>query len=141
MDERSSANNVPVVPGKLLEHVVGESRLMADMMKNHERENTRLWFVLLVTLALFVGYMIFDMYQDRKQDERINTAVTEAIQGSQDMFNTALLEALNTVAEVEHTVTETTTTNTQTAEGDYATINNVEGEQYNDNAIKTGGAD
>lgn len=34
--------------------------------------------------------------------------------------------------------TETTTT-TQTVDGDDATINNVEGEQYNDNAIREAG--
>lgn len=33
----------------------------------------------------------------------------------------------------------TTTTETQTVEGDTATINNGEYEQYNDNAFKTGG--
>lgn len=33
----------------------------------------------------------------------------------------------------------TTTTETQTVEGDTATINNGEYEQYNDNAINTGG--
>lgn len=39
----------------------------------------------------------------------------------------------------ETTTTETTTT--QTVEGDSATINNVEGEQFNDYATKTGGVD
>ena len=35
--------------------------------------------------------------------------------------------------------TTTTETTTQTIEGDTATINNVDGEQYNDNATNGGG--
>lgn len=41
---------------------------------------------------------------------------------------------------VEETTTTTETTTTQTVDGDSATINNVDGEQYNDNAVN-GGAD
>lgn len=40
---------------------------------------------------------------------------------------------------IETTTEETTTETTQTVEGDSAIINNVDGEQYNDNAIKSGG--
>ena len=37
---------------------------------------------------------------------------------------------------IEETTTATETTTTQTVDGDSATINNVDGEQYNDNAVK-----
>lgn len=37
---------------------------------------------------------------------------------------------------IEETTTTTETTTTQTVDGDSATINNVDGEQYNDNAVK-----
>lgn len=39
---------------------------------------------------------------------------------------------------VEETTTTTETTTTQTVDGDSATINNVDGEQYNDNAVNGG---
>lgn len=55
---------------------------------------------------------------------------------AQRIANEAVLEALYTVAEME--VTTETTTTTQTVEGDSATINNVDGEQYNDNATNGG---
>lgn len=56
-----------------------------------------------------------------------------AVTNAQRIANEAVLEALETVAEME-VATETTTT--QTVEGDSATINNVKGEQFNDNAAK-----
>lgn len=60
-----------------------------------------------------------------------------AVKNAQKIANEAVLEALNTVAEME--VTQETTTTTQTVDGDSATINNVDGEQYNDNAVNEGG--
>lgn len=39
---------------------------------------------------------------------------------------------------IEETTTTTETTTTQTVDGDTATINNVDGEQYNDNAVNGG---
>ena len=61
-----------------------------------------------------------------------------AVVNAQTIANEAMIEALNTVAEIGVTQ-ETTTTTTQTVDGDSATINNVEGEQYNDNALNGGG--
>lgn len=59
-----------------------------------------------------------------------------AVTNAQRIANEAVLEALNTVAEIG--VTQETTATTQTVEGDSATINNVDGEQYNDNAVSEG---
>lgn len=99
------------------------SRLMADMVQAYDRQNRRLWVAVLTLTAFLVitaGCMIW--------------AVTNA----QSLANEAMLNALNSVAEIGVTQ-ETTTTTTQTVEGDSATINNVEGEQYNDNAMNGGG--
>lgn len=89
-------------------------RIMGDMVQAYDRQNRRLWVaVLALTAALLVsaGCMIW--------------AVTNA----QKIANEAMLNALNSVAEIG--VTQETTT-TQTVDGDSATINNVDGEQYND---------
>lgn len=61
-----------------------------------------------------------------------------AVVNAQTITNEAMIQALNTVAEIGVTQ-ETTTTTTQAVDGDSATINNVEGEQYNDNAQNGGG--
>lgn len=92
-------------------------RLMADMVQSYDRQNRRLWVaVLALAAALLVsaGCMIW--------------AVTNA----QKIANEAMLNALNSVAEIG--VTQETTTTTQTVDGDSATINNGDWEQYNDSS-------
>ena len=94
----------------------------SEITQVYDRQNRRLWIAIIVLAASMVvmaGCMVW--------------AVTNA----QRLANDAMWEALNTVAEME-VVSETTTTTTQTVEGDSATINNVDGEQYNDNAVNEG---
>lgn len=61
-----------------------------------------------------------------------------AVTNAQRIANEAVLEALYAMADLEVTA-ETTTTTTQSVEGDSATINNGDWEQYNDNAVNQGG--
>lgn len=108
---------------QIVEQSAAVSRMMADVLQRHEHENKRLWAALIVlALAFFVmaGCMVW------------------TVQNAQRVANEAMLNALNTVEEMEVTEETTTTTTTQTVEGDSATINNVDGEQYNDNASKGG---
>lgn len=97
-------------------------RLMSDMVQAYDRQNRRLWVAVLTLAACLVvtaGCMIW--------------VVTNA----QSLANEAMLNALNSVAEIG--VTQETTTTTQTVEGDSAIINNSDFEQYNDNATNQGG--
>lgn len=90
-------------------------------------------------IALVVGFVVMAgcmVWTVTNAQQIANDAAVEAIQSAQETMNEAVLEALYTVAEMEVT-TETTTT--QTVEGDSAIINNVDGEQYNDNAVNEGG--
>lgn len=99
-----------------------EARLMSDMVQAYDRQNKRLWVCLMALCAAFVisaGCVVW------------------ALQNAQTVANEAVLNALETVAEME--VTTETVTTTQTVEGDSATINNVDGEQYNDEATNNGG--
>lgn len=106
-----------------IERSVAVERMMAKVMQNHENENKRLWKVviaLIVALVIMACCMIW------------------CVVNIQSIANEAMINALNSVAEIG--VTETTTT-TQTVEGDSATINNVDGEQYNDNATNVKGGE
>lgn len=97
-------------------------------------------FLCRAVAALLIGFVVMAVcmtWQSVNQQRIVTEAVTEAIKESQETMNKAMLEALYAVSEIEAT-TETTTT-TQTVEGDSATINNVDGEQYNDNATNWGG--
>lgn len=101
---------------------VKSARAISEMVQNYDRQNRRLWCAVLAlvgALIIMAGCMVW--------------AVTNA----QRLANDAVLNALNSVSEIGVTQ-ETTTTTTQTVDGDSATINNVDGEQYNDNAWKAG---
>lgn len=100
---------------EVVEKGVEISRLMADMLQQHERENKRLWtavIVLALAFCVMAGCMVW------------------TVQNAQRVANEAMLNALNTVADME--VTQETTT--QTVEGDSATISN-----YNDAAVHNEG--
>lgn len=112
-----------IIPEKeMVKSAVGVSRVMADAMEKYDKQNKRLWTALIaciVTIALMTGVVVY------------------AILHGQEILTKSIENALNNIAEIGVTETTTTTT-TQTAEGDSATINNVEGEQYNDNAVNGG---
>lgn len=85
-----------------LQHAVEVSRLMADMMQQHERENKRLWravVALCVALMVMAGCMVW------------------AVRNAQNVANEAVLTALETVAEMEVVSETTTTINQDTGEG------------------------
>ena len=104
----------------MIEKSVEINRIMSDVLQQHEKENKRLWLG-------FIAQTIYNLV--------ITIILLWAASHMQETMNEAVLNSLNSVAELG--VTQTTTT--QTVEGDSATINNVEGEQYNDNSSKNGG--
>lgn len=89
-------------------------------------------------VALVIGFVVMAgcmVYTVTNAQRIANEAATEAIKSAQETMNEAVLEALYAMADMEVS-TETTT---QTVEGDSATINNGEWQQYNDNAVNQGG--
>lgn len=87
----------------LIQESVQVARLMNDILSQHERENKRLWMAV-VTLALCVVVMAGCMVW--------------AVLNVQNVANEAMLNALNTVAEIGVTTETTTTEVTQdTGEG------------------------
>lgn len=107
----------------MIDEAVTSARIMSDMMEKYDRQNKRLW----VTVLSLAGAFLISA-----------ACAVWAVVNAQQIANEAMLEALNSVAEIGVTQ-ETTTTTTQTVEGDDATINNVDGDQYNDNAANYGG--
>lgn len=103
------------------------ARAAADASEKADKQNKRLWAIVCtqsITIALIVALAIggFLYIQNHMQD----------------MMNRAVESALRTVAELQIEGTTTTET-TQTVEGDSAQINNVEGNQYKDNATHNEG--
>lgn len=96
-----------------VEHSLETLQMMNKLLARHERENKRLWGVimaLIMCIVIIVGCMVW------------------TVKNAQNIADEAMWKALNAATEV-------TTTTTQTAEGENAEINNVEDNIYNDNAI------
>lgn len=112
---------------KTLEHAVEVSRLMADVLEHHERENKRLWRALIVSLVCNVI---------------IAACMLWTVQNFQTVANNAMEHALETVAEIGVTTDESTTTTTEvtqdTGEGNG---NNVYQAGENSTYNEAGGAE
>lgn len=97
---------------------VEQARLIADALERHEKENKRLWIALLCCIAalmLMAGSAVY--------------AVTNA----QRIANEAMLNALNSVAEIGVTQETTTTTVEQdTGEGSGNNVYLQENGTYNE---------
>lgn len=120
-----------------LNHAVETARLNAEILQRQDKENKRLWIANVVSWVVVACLLVCMAYQNANMDKAVSKALVEA----QETFNQAMAEALNTVAEMEVVGETTTTTTTQTIEGDSAVINNVDGEQYNDSSQNVGGGE
>lgn len=122
---------------EIVEKGVEISRLMSDMLQQHERENKRLWTAVIV-LALAFCVMAGCMVWTVQNAQRVATeAATQAIKESQEVMNEAMLTALDTIAEIG--VTEETTTTTVAQDTGEGTGNNVyqqEGGTYNESGVE-----
>lgn len=97
MDEKNELNALEKEKDAIAQ-AVETSRIMGDLMKYHERENKRLWCAVLalaLAFAIMAGCMVW------------------TVQNAQRVANEAMLNALNTVAEMEVVGETTTTTVTQ----------------------------
>lgn len=103
---------------KAVKDSAAAGRIMADAMQKVENTNKRLWIVVLSLIAVILAMA--------------GSMVYVAVNG-QRMIDEATWKALNGAGEVTATKTE------QTVDGDSATINNVKGDQFNDNAQKAEG--
>lgn len=108
---------------QIVEQSAAVSRMMADVLQQHERENKWLWtavIVLALAFCVMAGCMVW------------------TVQNAQRVANEAMLNALNTVAEMEVTTTETTTTEVtqDTGEGNGNNIYQQEGGTYNESGAE-----
>lgn len=109
----------------ILKQAVETARVMGDAVQKQDTENRRLWKALIACI-ICIGVMACCMVW--------------GVANAQKIANEAMLRALTEVGEARVTE-ETTETTTQTIEGDSATINNVDGQQYNDSATNNGGGE
>lgn len=120
-----------------LQHSVEVSRLLADTLEHHERENRRLWKALIVSMIcniIIAACMVWAVIN-------CQTVVNNAIMNAQETFNSALSQALDAVAEIGVTTEETVTTTTVTQDTGEGTGNNVYQDGDNTTYNEAGGGE
>ena len=105
------------------------ARVSNDASEKADRQNKRLWIALAGSI---IGNVILAIV--------MVCSLIYMQAHAQEMLNKGLENALQAIAEIQIEGTATTNTTTeQTAEGDSAEINNVDGDMYKDNATHNEG--
>lgn len=116
-----------------LEESLALTNVVLDLLKERKRDIHRQWVFMLIMCVSFLVMLVVSEYNNYCDRQELYT----------QLENTRIdfMEYLDSL-EYEYAVTESTvTTTTQEVEGDSAEINNVQGNQYKDNAThnQTGG--
>lgn len=109
-----------------LEESLALTNVVLDLLKERKRDIHRQWIFMLIMCVSFLVMLVVSEYNNYCDRQELYT----------QLENTRIdfMEYLDSL-EYEYTVTESTvTTTTQEVEGDSAEINNVQGNQYKDNA-------
>lgn len=107
-----------------IKYAAALARAQADAVERQNKENRNLYRIIIAQFV-FIAIML--------------CCIVWVVSNAQKVANEAVKTALDSVAEIGVTQEETTTTTTQTVEGDSATINNGDWEEYHDNATKNEG--
>lgn len=114
-----------------LEESLALTNVVLDLLKERKRDIHRQWVFMLIMCVSFLVMMAVSEYNNYCDRQELYT----------QLENTRI-DFMEYLDSLEYVVTESTvTTTTQEVEGDSAEINNVQGNQYKDNAThnETGG--
>lgn len=114
-----------------LEESLALTNVVLDLLKERKRDIHRQWIFMLIMCVSFLVMLVVSEYNNYCDRQELYT----------QLENTRI-DFMEYLDSLEYVVTESTvTTTTQEVEGDSAEINNVQGNQYKDNAThnETGG--
>lgn len=118
-------------PTEALEESIALTNVVLDLLRERKRDIRRQWLFMLIMCVSFLVMMVVSEYNNYCDRQELYT----------QLENTRI-DFMEYLDSLEYIVTESTvTTTTQEVEGDSAEINNVQGNQYKDNAThnQTGG--
>lgn len=114
-----------------LEESLALTNVVLDLLKERKRDIHRQWIFMLIMCVSFLVMLVVSEYNNYCDRQELYT----------QLENTRI-DFMEYLDSLEYVVTESAvTTTTQEVEGDSAEINNVQGNQYKDNAThnETGG--
>lgn len=118
-----------------LDQSIALNKITVMLLDERKKELKKIWLFFFAVCVAFVALFSVFAYTTHKEKQELLTQL--------DNTRVDFMEYLDSI---EYTVTDDYSTDshtetTQTVEGDSATINNVDGDQYNDNATHNDGGE
>ena len=118
-----------------LDQSIALNKITVMLLDERKKELKKIWVFFSVVCVAFVTLFAVFAYTTHKEKQELMT-----------QLNDTRVDFMEYLDSIEYTVTDDYSTDshtetTQTGEGDSATINNVDGDQYNDNAVHNNGGE
>jgi hypothetical protein len=118
-----------------LDQSIALNKITVMLLDERKKELKKVWVFFFVVCVAFVALFSVFAYTTHKEKQELLT-----------QLNDTRVDFMEYLDSIEYTVTDDYSTDshtetTQTVEGDSATINNVDGDQYNDNAVHNNGGE
>jgi len=114
-----------------LDQSIALNKITVMLLDERKKELKKIWLFFFAVCVAFVALFSVFAYTTHKEKQELLTQL--------DNTRVDFMEYLDSI---EYTATDDySTETTQTVEGDSATINNVDGDQYNDNAVHNDGGE
>ena len=118
-----------------LDQSIALNKITVMLLDERKKELKKVWVFFFAVCVAFVALFSVFAYTTHKEKQELMA-----------QLNDTRVHFMEYLDSIEYTVTDDYSTDshaetTQTVEGDSATINNVDGDQYNDNAVHNNGGD
>ena len=118
-----------------LDQSIALNKITVMLLDERKKELKKIWLFFFAVCVAFVALFSVFAYTTHKEKQELLT-----------QLNDTRVDFMEYLDSIEYTVTDDYSTDshtetTQTVEGDSATINNVDGDRYNDNATHNDGGE
>ena len=118
-----------------LDQSIALNKITVMLLDERKKELKKVWVFFFAVCVAFVALFAVFAYTTHKEKQELMA-----------QLNDTRVDFMEYLDSIEYTVTDDYSTDshtetTQTVEGDSATINNVDGDQYNDNAVHNNGGE
>lgn len=118
-----------------LDQSIALNKITVMLLDERKKELRKIWMFFFAVCVAFVALFAVFAYTTHKEKQELMTQLNDT--------RVDFMEYLDSIeyTTTEESYTDSHTETTQTVEGDSATINNVDGDQYNDESVHNDGGE
>ena len=118
-----------------LDQSIALNKITVMLLDERKKELRKIWMFFFAVCVAFVALFSVFAYTTHKEKQELMTQLNDT--------RVDFMEYLDSIeyTTTEESYTDSHTETTQTVEGDSATINNVDGDQYNDESVHNDGGE